>query len=171
MLSKLRLNSERSAVRRLVNAGLISSLPDALVQSKDIRRLRSDFHRAWSIVLLSAAPWYILSYSCGQNVPWRLYKRGHSSAATPLRWLWHRAGSLTSGSHASLFPLTSVSFTPPLNLKPLSFQLPPPNLLLPFALHTHTNKEMGPLQFILLALWSLDLYRGEEGKIIGRSFN
>lgn len=32
-------------------------------------------------------------------------------ATTPARWLW-TPGSLTPGSHAPLFPLTSVSFTP-----------------------------------------------------------
>lgn len=63
---------------RPVNAGLILALPDVPANSKDLWRLLSDFHKTWSIVHLSAVPWYILRYTRGQNIPRQLYKRGHS---------------------------------------------------------------------------------------------
>lgn len=109
-----------------VNAGLISALPDVPANWKELRRLHSDFHKTWSIVHLSAAPWYILSYTRGQNIPRRLYKRGHSPCnnASPVTV---DTRQLDPGVSHSFVSTDLCFFYPPLNLKPLSFQLPPPS--------------------------------------------
>ena len=143
---------------------------------RSCERLHSDFHKTWSIVRLSAAPWYILSYAHGQNVPRRLYKRGHSlcNNASPVTV---DTRQLDPGVSRSFVSTDLCFFYPPLNLKPLSFHFSPPaSFSLPpsptHSSHTHTNKEMGPLQFILLALWNPGLLQGSGGKkIIGRGFN
>lgn len=110
---------------RPVNAGLIFALPYIPATSKELQTLHSDFHKTWSIVHVSAAPWYILSYTHGQNIPQWLYKLGHSpfNSASPVTVDTRQFDPWVS----YFFVSTDLCFFyPPLNLKPLSFQLPPP---------------------------------------------
>lgn len=76
------------------------------------------------------------------------------SAATPAP-VTVDTRQLDPGVSSSFVSTDLCFFYPPLNLKPLSFSklpLPPLPPSPTHSSHTHTNKEMGPLQFILLAL-------------------
>ena len=153
---------------RPVNAGLIWALPDAPADSKELRKAPLGLPQnviycssvSGAVIYSILCSWTKRTPAIIQEGPFALQQRrpvdcGHQAA-------WPRGLTLLC-FHWPLFllppsePKTSVLPTPP----PLLFSLPPSPT---HSSHTHTNKEMGPLQFILLALWNPGLLQGSGGK-------
>lgn len=155
MLSKLRLNSERSAVRaaRKRRVNLISSRCTRPVKGRSKALLGLPLSVIYCSSVSSSVIYSILLLWTKRTLA--IIQAGPfvRSNATSL--------TLTPGRQLDLgVPRFFVStdlcfFYPPSEPKTSILPAPPPSvpcLLLQLALHTHTNKEMGPLQFILLAL-------------------